>query len=176
MAFWDASVAVPAEVRRKLAEGILALLGNEWREWRARPTLAVQGYSDASLEQWCFMVDPCAVTDNQAITQWGFFPPELRACGIYEKEAYALTRLVDHITAYPAAFVARTGVDNMGVIGTWNKGFTLNEAVLEMLMASHAKLQLSGSSLVTEYIESKANPADKYTRKLTREHPFYVPN
>ena len=174
--FWDSEGPVPEEVRLLLAQGIADLLRNEWRVWKELPSQHIKAFTDASLKQWCFIIYPNPITGLTPITQWGFFPPPLLHEDIFVKEAYALGRLISFVSRYNHPVVIDAGVDNTGVIGAWNKGFTLNNHVLDILITSYEQLRRCGAHVLTEYVKSLENPADAYTRDLKKDHPFFVTN
>ena len=45
-----------------------------------------------------------------------------------------------------------------------------------MLMEDHQLLDSRHSIMIPFYVDTKQNPADAYTRKLTDDHPFFVKN
>ena len=95
---------------------------------------------------------------------------------IYVKQAYALHRLVKYWTRKDEHAILSVGVDNKAVIGAWNKAFTLDDTVLEMVMEDHQLLDSRHSIMIPFNVDTNENPADAYTRKLTEEHPFFVTN
>jgi len=168
---WERMISAPVDVQNFIRLAIADLLQNDWRSRTDAPVREVRAFTDASLTQWCFILK-----GESDVTQWGFFPAYILDADIYVKEAYALHRLVKYWTSKDEQAILSVGVDNNGVIGTYNKTFTLVDSVLEMLMEDHQLLDSRHSIMIPFYVDTKQNPADAYTRKLTDDHPFFVKN
>lgn len=54
--------------------------------------------------------------------------------------------------------------DNMGDVFAWNKGWSSNSRLSELIRVHKERLRAEGIELVLVYINTKVNPADKFTR------------